>query len=142
VEEYIAFAQNHPILTAGFFGVLGLIIWTEIGRFTRKYNQIDTKQAVRLMNDDETVVVDVRTQKELTQDGKLKGARHIDLKDLDKRLSELDKFKEKPVLVYCRSGNRSAHACGVFTKNGFTNVNNLAGGITAWTSDNLPVSRK
>lgn len=141
MEEYIAFAQNHPILVAGFAGVLALIIWTEIGRFTRKYNQIDTKQAVRLMNDDKTVIVDVRTTKELSKEGKLQGSRHFDLKDLEKRLPELDKFKEQPVLVYCRSGNRSAHACGVFTKNGFSNVNNLAGGILAWQSDNLPISR-
>ncbi|MEZ5477256.1 MAG: rhodanese-like domain-containing protein [Thiolinea sp.] len=141
MNEYMEFAQRHPLLVMGFLAVLGLIIWTEFNRLTRKYKQLDVNQAVRLMNQDDTVVLDVREHKELS-DGKIKGARHISLGDLGKRLSELENHKEKPVVVYCRSGNRSGHACGMLTKAGFTNVNNLSGGIMAWEGANLPVSKR
>lgn len=141
MNEYMVFAQNHPVLVMGFVAVLGLIIWTEFSRITRKYKQLDVNQAVLLMNRDETVVLDVREPKEL-KDGKIKDARHIKLGDLSKRLSELEAHKDKPVLVYCRSGNRSGHACNVLSKAGFTNVNNLSGGIMAWESANLPVSKR
>lgn len=141
MNEYTAFVQNHLLLVVGFVGVLGFIIWTEFNRFTRKYKQLDTNEAVRLLNDDNTIVIDVREGNEISA-GKIKGARHIPLGQLATRLGELEKSKDQPILIYCRSGNRSALAANTLTKNGFTNVNNLAGGMTAWESANLPVSKK
>jgi len=72
----------------------------------------------------------------------INGARHITLGQLPSKLTELDKFKQQPVLVYCRSGSRSAHACNMLTKEGFENVSNLAGGIMAWESANLPLAKR
>lgn len=141
MNEYIEFAQRHPILVMGFIAVLGIIIWVEFSRLTRKYTQVDTNQAVRLMNSDNALILDVREDKELG-DGKIQDAKHITLKDLGKRIAELDKHKNAPVLVYCRSGNRSGMACGMLTKAGFSNVNNLGGGFVAWESANLPVSKR
>lgn len=141
MNEYTAFVQNHLLLVVGFVGVLGFIIWTEFNRFTRKYKQLDTNEAVRLLNDDNTIVIDVREGNEMSA-GKIKGARHIPLGQVATRLGELEKSKDQPILIYCRSGNRSALAANTLTKNGFTNVNNLAGGMTAWESANLPVSKK
>ncbi len=141
MNEYIEFAQRHPILVMGFVAVLGLIIWVEWGRLTRKYKQLDTNQAVQLMNRDHSLVLDVREDKELGE-GKIQEARHIALKDLDKRIAELNKHKDAPVLVYCRSGNRSGMACGMLTKAGFSDVNNLSGGFAAWESANLPISKR
>lgn len=141
MNEYIEFAQRHPILVMGFIAVLGIIIWMEFGRLTRKYKQVDTNQAVQLMNRDNTLVLDVREDKELG-DGKIQDAKHIALKDLSKRMSELDKHKDAPVLVYCRSGNRSGMACGMLTKAGFSNVSNLGGGFVAWEGANLPISKR
>lgn len=141
MEEYLVFARNHPLLMLGLVVVLGLIVWTEFSRLTRKYKQINTSQAVQLLNQDGSFVVDVREDNEV-RSGKIKGARHIPLGQLKNRASELEQAKEKPVLVYCRSGSRSAHACHTLTKLGFQDVSNLAGGIVAWESANLPLSRK
>jgi len=135
------FVQNHSLLVMGFVGVLGLIIWTEFNRMTRKHQQADVTQAVRLMNNDDSIVLDVREDNEV-RDGKIQGAKHIPLGQLDKRIAELEKSKDKPILVYCRSGNRSSHACATLTKNGFANVTNLAGGFMAWQSANLPVVKR
>jgi rhodanese-related sulfurtransferase len=49
---------------------------------------------------------------------------------LDKRLSELDKFKEKPIIVVCATGNRSSSACGQLKKHGFGKVYSLGGGVS------------
>lgn len=141
MNEYVTFVQHNLLLVVGFVGVLGFIIWLEYNRFTRKYKQLDTTQAVRLLNDENTIVIDVREGNEVSA-GKVKGARHIPLGQVATRVGELEKFKDQPILVYCRSGNRSAMAANTLTKKGFTNVNNLAGGITAWESANLPVSKK
>jgi rhodanese-related sulfurtransferase len=54
----------------------------------------------------------------------------------------LNKYKDKPIIVSCRSGAQSSAACLQLKKAGFTEVFNLKGGILAWQSDNLPVTRK
>lgn len=141
MNEYMAFVQNHSLLVMGFVGVLGLIIWTEFNRMTRKYKQVDVTQAVKLMNHDDSMVLDVREDNEV-REGKIQGAKHIPLGQLNNRMAELEKSKEKPILVYCRSGNRSSHACATLTKHGFANVANLTGGFTAWQSANLPIVKR
>lgn len=141
MNEYVTFVQHNLLLVMGFLGILGYTVWVEYNRFTRKYKQLDTTQAVRLLNDENTVVVDVREANEVSA-GKIKGARHIPLGQLATRVGELEKFKDQPILVYCRSGNRSAMAANTLTKKGFTNVNNLAGGVGAWETANLPLSKK
>ncbi len=138
MQEYIDFARNNALIVIGFFVVLGFIIKTEISNATRKYKQIGVNEAVMLMNKDDALIIDVREDKEV-QGGKIQGARHITLGQLPSKLSELDKSKQSPILVYCRSGSRSSHASQVLTKAGFEDVSNLAGGILAWESANLPV---
>lgn len=141
MEEYLVFARSHPVLMMGLVAIVGMVIWAEISRLTRKYKQVNSIQAVQIFNRDGSLVLDVREDSEL-RSGKIKGAKHIPLGQLKKRLVELEQAKDKPVLVYCRSGSRSAHACHLMTKAGFQDVNNLAGGIIAWESANLPVSKQ
>lgn len=140
MQEYIDFARNNFLIVAGFFAVLGFIVKTEISRLTRKYKQIGVNEAVMLLNNDNTVVLDVREDKEI-QSGKINKARHITLGQLPSKIAELGSNKQNPVLVYCRSGSRSGHACQLLTKAGYENVSNLAGGILAWEAANLPIAR-
>jgi len=141
MEEYTSFIQENLLIVGGLLVVVFLIIKTEISRLTRKYKQLNVNEAVQLMNRDETVVVDVRDVKEVSQSRGLNGAKHIPLGSLAQRMSELNKHKDQPILVYCRSGNRSSHACEQLTKNGFEDVSNLSGGIMAWESANLPMTK-
>ncbi len=141
MSEYLEFVRAHPFLVFGFLGVLGFTIWSEISRLRRKYKQLEVNEAVRLLNKDDAYCLDVREDKEI-DGGILKGATHIPVSQLDSRLNELEKHKSKSILIYCRSGSRSAHACNTLTKNGFEDVSNLSGGIMAWQSANLPLSKK
>jgi len=116
-----------------------MLIWSFIGSKLSGIDEADTLKATRLYNDD-ALVLDVREDKEFAA-GHIPKAKHIPLGQLSSRLNELDKFKGKPVLVTCRSGQRSARACGMLKKAGFETVYNQAGGIIAWERANLPVTK-
>jgi len=81
----------------------------------------------------DVILIDVRTPSEYEIDNI--GGQLLPLMDLPDRLEELNDFKDKEVIVMCRSGNRSAQAQAFMLQNGFTNVVNLAGGILAWNND-------
>ena len=140
MQEYIDFARNNFLIVAGFIAVLGFIIKTEISRLTRKYKQIGVNEAVMLLNKNNPIVLDVREDKEIQQGGKIAGAKHITLGQFSSKIAELGDDKQRPILVYCRSGSRSGHACQMLTKSGYEDVSNLAGGILAWEAANLPIS--
>lgn len=141
MQEYLTFVQNHPFLVAGFFAILGMIFWTEFSRITQKFSDVSSQELVKILNNGPALVIDVRDNNEV-KDGVIKGSKHIPLSEFPQRLPTLEADKDKAVIVYCRSGNRSAHACKQLTKNDFPNVYNLKGGIMAWQSDNLPLSKR
>ncbi len=87
-----------------------------------------------MLKSDSTVqLVDVRTPGEL-QSGYIAGAQNLNIQEADfsKKISQLD--KNRPVMVYCAVGGRSAKAASQFSSLGFTKVYDLKGGITAWKS--------
>ncbi|MDP3585878.1 MAG: rhodanese-like domain-containing protein [Thiobacillus sp.] len=134
------FLQDNWMLVALAVVSGAMLVWSFVGARLSGVEQADTLKATRLYNDD-ALVLDVREDKEYAE-GHIPKAKHIPLGQLAGRLNELDKFKNKPVLVTCRSGQRSARACGMLKKAGFETVYNQAGGIIAWERANLPVSKK
>lgn len=141
MQEYIDFIGENPLHFIGFLVILGLIIKLETSRFTRKFKMVNTNEAVKLMNNDDTIIVDVREDKEI-KGGIIKNAQHITLAQLKDRIGHLGSNKQAPILVYCRTGTRSTSACNTIRKEGFENVSNLAGGIMAWEAANLPTVQK
>lgn len=99
--------------------------------------QVGPQEAVMLFNHQDALVLDVREQSEF-KDGHITKAKHVPLGQLKNQLTSLEKYKDKPVVVVCRTGSRSGHACGILRKAGFSNVSNLAGGIMAWEQAGLP----
>lgn len=135
----LQFLQDNWMLVALAVVSSAMLIWSFIGGKLSGVEQADTLKATRLYNDD-ALVLDVREDKEFAA-GHIPKAKHIPLGQLAGRINELDKFKNKPVLVTCRSGQRSARACGMLKKAGFETVYNQAGGIIAWERANLPVAK-
>lgn len=117
----------------------GMLFWQMVSGGGAE--NLSAAQATLLINREDALVLDVREANEWSA-GHIAGARHITLGQLGKRLSELDKFKEKPIIVICATGNRSGSACGQLKKGGFTKVFNLAGGVSAWRDANLPLTTK
>ena len=76
---------------------------------------------------DEPLIVDVRSLEEV-KTGIIQDAIHIEWTQIDEEINNIDITKDKPIYLYCRSGNRSGKAAVMLEKIGFTNVIN-AGGI-------------
>lgn len=75
--------------------------------------------------------MDVRTKEEY-DGGHIPGAKLVPAQLLSMKLSELDEYKERPVLVYCASGGRSPRAVDTLANNDFTNIYHLKRGISSW----------
>ncbi len=87
----------------------------------------------------EVTVLDVRSQEELNgPDGLIPGSTHIPLAELDERQGELP--RDRPVVVVCHSGSRSALATQQLIKAGHQQVANLRGGLTRWAEEGYPMS--
>ncbi|VAW68944.1 hypothetical protein MNBD_GAMMA09-1920 [hydrothermal vent metagenome] len=141
MAQLIEFAGNNLVLVAALVVIALLIIKTEIGLKLSNVLQRNVNDAVRLMNDEDVLLLDVREPNEYSS-GHIRDAVHIPVSALNKRINELEKFKDREILAYCRSGSRSNQACRTLSKHGFEKVSNLAGGIMGWSSANLPLSKK
>jgi len=97
-------------------------------------------EAVGLANHNDAVFVDVRTDDEF-RGGHILHALHAPLGLFDAKIKELNRYKERPLVVYCRSGSRSGRAGSLLKKQGFNEVYNLAGGVMAWQNANLPLTK-
>lgn len=116
-----------------------MLLWPVITRSSVK--EIDSREAVKLINYEDAVVLDVRDDSEYAE-GHLPNSKHIPSADIETRWHELEKFKEKPVVVIYQSGVRSQQASTVLKKNGFTQIHNLMGGIDAWRRASLPIVKR
>ena len=117
-----------------------MLLWSFVGNRLRGIREADCAAALQLINHKDAVVLDVREADEVKA-GRLLNAKHIPLGKLRERIGELERYRETPMVVVCRSGNRSATACALLSREGFTQVYNLAGGIMAWQKAGLPVER-
>ena len=81
-------------------------------------------------------LLDVRTAGEYQQ-ARLEGARLIPIDQLARRIAELP--KDRPILVYCAVGSRSAQVVNYLARQGYPEIYNLSGGIYAWAQNGYPV---
>lgn len=102
------------------------------------YQEIDPS-TLQDMQTNALQLVDVRNDDEVAR-GVIDGAMHIQLNSLPMRLSELK--EEIPIVFYCHSGVRSAHACAYLAEHGYTRLYNLRGGILAWSKAGFPLVAK
>lgn len=84
------------------------------------------------------LILDVRTPVEYQQ-GHIKDSVLIPVQTLDKEYTKILEHKEKNILVYCRSGNRSVTASNILIKQGFKKVYNMKGGIKDWVKEKFPI---
>ncbi|GIO28702.1 rhodanese-like domain-containing protein [Ornithinibacillus bavariensis] len=87
--------------------------------------------AIKMRNGEKLHIIDVREDEEVAT-GKIPGARHIRLGDLEDRLDELD--KNEHYYMVCRSGGRSSMACEILLEKGFS-VTNMVGGMLSWDDE-------
>jgi rhodanese-related sulfurtransferase len=97
--------------------------------------QLSPRRAAELAENEDAQLVDVRTREE-HEAGHIRGARHVPLERLTDEAGELD--SERPVLLYCRGGERSAMAAAAFAASGWE-AWSIEGGLAAWAAEGLPL---
>lgn len=127
-----------PIGMAIFSGIM--LLWSYFGNRFKGVKEVNSSGALQLINHKNAVVLDVREPGEY-ESGHVLNSKLIPLGKLKERIGELEKHKDRPIVVLCRSGNRSGTACFILGKQGFNQAYNLAGGIQAWKKANLPVEK-
>jgi rhodanese-related sulfurtransferase len=138
MQQFFEFFLNHWPLFVALLAIAVTLAYNIFGNRLHGYQNVEPLSAVQLMNHEDAVVVDVREDREF-KEGHIADAIHIPLGALGSRVGELEKYRDRPVIVGCRSGARSARASGMLSKQGFEKVYNLQGGIMAWQQANLPV---
>ena len=138
MDRLFEFVVNHYILVSVFVALLLALLVLESRRGGAK---ISAQGAVSLINKDEAVVVDIRDRKDFGE-GRITGSINIPLSGLKDRMNELNKHKEKQIVVVDKMGQHSAMAVKQLKEAGFSDVVRLNGGIADWKANNLPVVKK
>lgn len=121
------------------FTIIAAVIVAAAGYMIAQQMQsatISSQETYKVLNDTSIVLLDVRTMPEHLNE-RIKETPLIPVQELEQRLHELDQYKGKKVIVYCRTGNRSGYATSLLREKGF-DAYNMTGGIVRWKMDKLP----
>jgi rhodanese-related sulfurtransferase len=135
----LKFVTEHIFLVALAAVSGGMLIWPALRRGAGGPS-ISSLQATLLINQQNALVLDVRDAAEYEK-GHVLNARHIAMGELQGRSAEIERYKAKPVIVVCESGNRSEKAAATLRKQGFGQVFSLNGGMGAWKQAGLPLEK-
>lgn len=137
MERFLEFLVNHWILSGLWLGVfITLVLYLKV----KAGNVLSPHQVTLLVNREDGVVLDIRERKAF-EGGHIVDAVNIPLAKLKDRLVELERFREKPLVVVCQLGHQSADAVKILEANGFTAVSRMRGGMGEWQSQGLPAVR-
>jgi rhodanese-related sulfurtransferase len=110
---------------------------TKSSQLNNEVKNVTVDEVFNMLKDkDKYFLLDVRTPEEY-KEGFIENSILIPLSELEGRLSEIP--ADKPIIVYCRSGNRSMQAAEILIKNKFSPVYNMLGGITEWIKKGYPL---
>lgn len=133
-----AFVVSHWYLFLALLVVVTALVAQPLLESASGVRRIGSAEAVRIINRQSGVVIDVREPEEFKA-GHIAKAVNIPLSQINAHNQELKKLKERPLIVCCASGMRSARAAAALRRQGFPAAYNLAGGIDAWRTQNLPL---
>lgn len=117
-----------------------MLLWPLVSRSVRQTHEIGALEAVQLINRRDALMLDVRDTGDYAA-GHITHAKHIPESQLADRMKEIERFKTRPIVVYCRTGSRATAISTMLRKNGFTEVFALRGGVSAWQQASLPLEK-
>ncbi len=127
------------IFFASFFSLTACTP-SEKGSQSIGIQSITPTEASKMFAAKEAVIIDVREQNEW-DGGHIPGAIHVPVAQLNNRLAELEEYKDRPVIMQCRSGRRSAQGAVALNAAGFNKLFNMEGGILAWEQAGLETEK-
>ena len=134
MDRFLEFLLNHWILSGLWLGIfVTLVLYLK----AKTASALSPHQATLLVNRQNGVILDIRDNKAF-DGGHIVDAVNIPLAKLKERLKELEKFRDKPLVVVCQMGHQSGEAVKLLEENGFANVSRMKGGMTEWQTQGLP----
>ena len=139
INQLSEFFGNHILLVTALVGIIIMLVTGEIQQRFSGAKDVGPVDATRMLNHENAIMIDMRKDKDY-QDGHIVNAIHLPELN-DNTMERLEKFRKRPLIVYCRSGQQSTGVCSKLRKQGFEPVYNLKGGVLAWQNANLPLSK-
>ena len=136
ISQLTEFVGNHPLLFLALFVILALLIGGEIRQRISGVTAVGPSEATRLLNHENAIMIDTRSEEDYKV-GHIVNSLHAP----DLNTIKLDKYRDRPLIVYCRSGNTSGAYCSKLRKQGYETVYNLKGGVIAWERAELPLTK-
>jgi rhodanese-related sulfurtransferase len=141
MDQLITFAMSQSLLSTIWLFIVLMIIVMTIRIQMSPIKQLSTQQMTFLVNRESGVVVDSRSEKDFKA-GHIVDALHLGNDKVSKNdFSSLEKHKDKPIIIVCSAGMSAGKVASQLTKAGFTRVSLLKGGMNAWLSAGLPVTK-
>lgn len=141
IERILEFSGNHLVLVLALVGVALALIITELRRLRSGVQSLEPSAATQLYNREEAVFVDIRPEADFRK-AHLPGAISLPEADLSSRLDNLKRYEQRPLVLYCNNGMRSARAAGQIRQAGHARVYELKGGLAAWQTAGYPLEGK
>ena len=138
MNTYMDFATRNWELFLLLAVIVGMLIWDFVRRAVSGVRRVSPLQLPQLTREP-TVLLDISEPGDYKK-GHIPNAINVPFKKLGED-KNLEKHKDKNVVVVCRTGNRSSSAARYLVKNGFENVYTLSGGMVAWGKEKLPLEK-
>ncbi len=138
MDQLLEFTVNHWMLVLALVAILGVLAQNLV---MGSKGGVEPQEATAMINHQDGLVVDVRPMADFSQ-GHIISAINIPINGFKNQIDQLNKHKGKPIIISCRSGAQSVQACRQLKNAGFEAVYNLKGGMLAWQSANLPITKK
>lgn len=135
MDQLVEFIGNHWLLSGTF---VALLIAFFVNEVKRSGQSVSSQQLVNLVNQERAIVVDVRDNTEYSA-GHIIDAINIPHTSMQSRMKELEKYKERPIVVVCKMGQHAGSMGTMLKKAGFKRVSRLKGGLSTWQAENLPL---
>ncbi|TNF66334.1 MAG: rhodanese-like domain-containing protein [Gammaproteobacteria bacterium] len=141
IENIIILLSENIALTALFAVLILIYVIFELMQLKSKAFGISPQQAVYMLNRQKAIFLDIRDGKKY-QAGHIVDAISTTVTNLKESTKFLQKYKTRPIIVYCDHGNTAKQAIVILKSAGFEKVYNLQGGLKAWKDEKLPIHTK
>jgi rhodanese-related sulfurtransferase len=137
MQDIITFLTQHATLSIAIFSIFILLILIETMRAKRHTFNINPTQLTQLINKENAVVIDLRSQ-EAYRNGHIIGAQHFSINDMKQPAKKLEKLKQKPIIIITQTNPESQKIAAQLLKQGY-NAYSLNGGMRAWVDAQMPL---
>lgn len=141
MPQIIEFIGKHLLLCGAFVAVAAALAYNLFAGSLGRGRPVGVGEAVRLINREKAVVVDVRPRDQY-ETGHILNAEHIPVAEAGEAPKRLEKYKSRPVLLVCGNGMQAPAMAAALVTAGFEQVYRLRGGLTDWQTENMPLATK